>query len=1086
MIRKFSCLVVALLGFAVQNTAVAQNCVSSPNGLVHWWPGDGTVSNAVSGAHASLQNGATFGAGKAGQGFAVSGGASINFGTSPGNFGTNSFTIEFWVKTSAKGPFLLSKRAACGNGNFWDSGIHGSSGVMRWEFDTGVGTGNFRHFDSTTVIADGNFHHVVLTRNGYTMVLYVDGVLDVTYTSDVNYNFDNTANFALGANPCSAPSFSGILDELSLYDKALTLDEVQSLYAAGVAGKCRGLVFTSVSPLPDAIVGSAYSHSITATGSQGPLTFSVLSGTLPTGLNLSANGLLSGTPTTPGTFDFTVQVANSNNVAVQKQFSLSVGSCNTPPIGMVAWWKGENDLFDQVGGNHAAANSSSSFVTGKVGTSINFDGISNSVVIPASSSLNVSNFTVEGWINPSAITGARPVWEWAAATGLVGPHLSIGDAGTGSLRINLRDTANGNHVTATAAGVLAVGQWHHVAVTYDVSTGLAQIIVNGAVAKATNLGVFTPKTGVAFNLGKRPSGSADYFGGAPFAGQMDEISVYDRALSTSEIAAIAAAGAAGKCLDVAASIAVQPQSHTVFLGQNLNLFVAAVGSGELSYQWHFNETNTIVGATNASLTITNVQLSHQGSYSVSVSNAFASVTSSNAFITVALPPSVLQIVNTSGMAGGGVTVPVELVANGSENALGFSINFPTNLLTYQSIVLGSGGSGTTLLLNTNQAASGRLGIAVAKNANETFTAGTQEIIHIAFGSKATANATTAPLTFGDVPTARQVSDSQAQSLIAFYTNGAVSLARTEYEADVAPRPGGNYGVSITDWVQVGRFVAGLDVLDSASEFQRADCAPKASLGDGKMRVTDWVQAGLYASGLDPLAAVGGPTVASQPVRAEAIALATEGNREVRLSPVKALQALPITVPIQLQAQGNENAVGFSLSFDATRMVYNGSAAGSDANGATLHVNTNQLASGKVGIAMALQIGTSFSAGLKEIAKVTFTPLASTTGVVSVTFDDQPVARSVSDSAANELTASFVSNGVVVHEIPALHIVNSGTNTVLTWPLGVEGFALQVSATNSVAPVIWTNVLVSPVTNGSDVSVTIPRTDDARFFRLRRP
>ncbi len=81
------------------------------------------------------------------------------------------------------------------------------------------------------------------------------------------------------------------------------------------------------------------------------------------------------------------------------------------------------------------------------------------------------------------------------------------------------------------------------------------------------------------------------------------------------------------------------------------------------------------------------------------------------------------------------------------------------------------------------------------------------------------------------------------------------------ECDVSPRPNGstNGTVSIADWVQMGRFVAGLDTPNPGSEFQRADSAPRSTLGEGIITIADWVQCGRYASGLDPVTAAGGPT-----------------------------------------------------------------------------------------------------------------------------------------------------------------------------------------------------------------------------------
>ncbi len=63
--------------------------------------------------------------------------------------------------------------------------------------------------------------------------------------------------------------------------------------------------------LPAGVVGVAYSQQITATGGTGPYVFTVLTGTLPTGLTLSAAGLLSGTPTTVGSTTVTIQATDA-------------------------------------------------------------------------------------------------------------------------------------------------------------------------------------------------------------------------------------------------------------------------------------------------------------------------------------------------------------------------------------------------------------------------------------------------------------------------------------------------------------------------------------------------------------------------------------------------------------------------------------------------------------------------------------------------------------------------------------------------------------------------------------------------------
>jgi hypothetical protein len=87
------------------------------------------------------------------------------------------------------------------------------------------------------------------------------------------------------------------------------------------------------------------------------------------------------------------------------------------------------------------------------------------------------------------------------------------------------------------------------------------------------------------------------------------------------------------------TITRQPASRSVDAGTTARFKVKAAGTPPLYYQWQFNGvglTNggSASGATNASLTLTNVQPAQAGNYTVMVSNAVGSVTSSNALLTV--------------------------------------------------------------------------------------------------------------------------------------------------------------------------------------------------------------------------------------------------------------------------------------------------------------------------------------------------------------------------------------------------------------------------------------------------------------------
>jgi hypothetical protein len=149
-----------------------------------------------------------------------------------------------------------------------------------------------------------------------------------------------------------------------------------------------------------------------------------------------------------------------------------------------------------------------------------------------------------------------------------------------------------------------------------------------------------------------------------------------------------------------------------------------------------------------------------------------------------------------------------------------------------------------LVLNTSQTASGKLGVLVGLSPGTSFSAGTKRFLTLTFTAATVGQNTDTALGFGDQPVTREVTDAAANSLTAVWQGGTVSLT-VGYEADVAPRPNGSNNGTVTtaDWVQTGRFAAGLDTPANGSEYQRADSAPKGTRGGGgPITTADWVRA----------------------------------------------------------------------------------------------------------------------------------------------------------------------------------------------------------------------------------------------------
>ncbi len=209
------------------------------------------------------------------------------------------------------------------------------------------------------------------------------------------------------------------------------------------------------------------------------------------------------------------------------------------------------------------------------------------------------------------------------------------------------------------------------------------------------------------------------------------------------------------------------------------------------------------------------------------------------------------------------------------------------------------------------------------------------------------------------------------------------------EADVSPRSGGNGKVDVSDWVQVGRFVVGLDSPAAGAEFRRVDIAPRNTKGDAVIDVSDWVQAGRYAVGLDPLEFIAGP---------DQIALAPPVER--RGSTIRAVEspeptasnAPEVSFVIEIVATGRENALGFTLRFEPREFELLGF---EPLSPLTLLVNRNEDRSGQIGIAAALPPGESFLPGTHRLLRLRFRP-ASGAGsrAMPVWFDDSLVRRKV--------------------------------------------------------------------------------------------
>jgi subtilisin-like proprotein convertase family protein len=216
--------------------------------------------------------------------------------------------------------------------------------------------------------------------------------------------------------------------------------------------------------------------------------------------------------------------------------------------GMATWWKAEFSTVDSINGNIGTVNGGVTYSPGEVGQAFNFDGTSGFLTVPASPSLDIgqgSGITIECWIAPDhlgPVGGAgRPIVEYDTPT-QAGVDLWFENGSI--LYANVMDTTNNLHQIFSAPNTIQTNVLQHVALTYDKASGQAFLYINGAQAASQNFGTFTPQTSFPLNLGLRSAAITGQ--GSLYNGLLDELSLYSRALTPCEIAAIYNAGHAGK------------------------------------------------------------------------------------------------------------------------------------------------------------------------------------------------------------------------------------------------------------------------------------------------------------------------------------------------------------------------------------------------------------------------------------------------------------------------------------------------------------------------------------------------------------
>jgi hypothetical protein len=217
--------------------------------------------------------------------------------------------------------------------------------------------------------------------------------------------------------------------------------------------------------------------------------------------------------------------------STERSVSVTVSNSAPAPAGLVAAYgfdeaAGIVQVTDASGrGNTGTISGATRTTAGKIGGALSFNGTNAWVTVKDAASLDLTTgMTIEAWVKPSALAGWRSVVLKEATGGLAYALYSGNNAGRPAGYVHIS-----NDVAAPGTADMVANVWTHLAVTYDGTT--LRLFVNGVRVRSQSAPGAAMTTGGALRIG----GNSVW--GEYFKGLIDEVRIYNRALTGSEIQA---------------------------------------------------------------------------------------------------------------------------------------------------------------------------------------------------------------------------------------------------------------------------------------------------------------------------------------------------------------------------------------------------------------------------------------------------------------------------------------------------------------------------------------------------------------------
>lgn len=320
---------------------------------------------------------------------------------------------------------------------------------------------------------------------------------------------------------------------------------------------------------------------LASAGGAGGYTYALSAGALPSGMSLSPAGVISGTPdaaAAPGSYSFTVRSTDNLGCSGTQSYELkllnavvTVNPATLPPAtqyaayaqnltgtggtapyawsvsppalsGTAAWWPGEEGAAEVIVGNSGALMNGVSFDAGQVGRALSFDGVDDFMQVGDQSVLRPAQITLEVWVRPASATPPGDRVILAKTTNPAAPTDGYGliqRSGGSTVRFWINRPSAVLLTSDFVDAPLTVGVWNHVVATYD--GAVLKLFVNGAQVASKLFIIPINHSDKSLVFGGSSAG------GTAWNGALDEIMIYNRALSAAEASARYASVISGNC-----------------------------------------------------------------------------------------------------------------------------------------------------------------------------------------------------------------------------------------------------------------------------------------------------------------------------------------------------------------------------------------------------------------------------------------------------------------------------------------------------------------------------------------------------------